>query len=253
MVNVHFPGIVEPVLPEALRPEVIQADKWWAQDVRPAGLMVADVPSLHRPAFIADPVLPEALRPETTHPDKWYAQDVRPIPARVINYQGSLFSDLTTFGSLFGAVVPAMSTWYQRHVYPTVLQVPALHRPPIIVDVYGIDRPETVSVDRWWSQEVYLLLQPRTEYRGILSDLVTFGDLFGAIPFPDAWFQPNTYPVMLQVQADSRGIFSDPGMVIFSDLFAAVVTDTGGSRKSGGILVYGLTHRRGTDRKSYRV
>ena len=37
---IYYEAISEPVLPEALQPEVVELDKWWARDVRPAQLVV---------------------------------------------------------------------------------------------------------------------------------------------------------------------------------------------------------------------
>ena len=105
--SIFYPAVIEPILPDSLRPEVIPVDKYWQPERRPVELKLSRTLPYYYPAWFSDvDWLPETLRPEVILPDKWWAQDVIPGQLRVAPFfNRGYLSDLTTFSDLF-AVAP---------------------------------------------------------------------------------------------------------------------------------------------------
>ena len=103
MPTIFYPAIVEPILPESLRPEVIDVDSWQPDEVQP-------IPRSRIRPDLAGLAAPDDLLIETILPDKWHPQEVIPTQYRTAFFQDrGYLSELTTFEDLFAiVVVPAL-------------------------------------------------------------------------------------------------------------------------------------------------
>ncbi len=94
---IYYESISEPVLPEALQPEVVELDKWWARDVRPAQHVV-----FFDRGYLNALVQFDALFPADIFVDSWWQPEIRPAQ-RAIFYIRHFLGDIQTFSDLFSA------------------------------------------------------------------------------------------------------------------------------------------------------
>lgn len=212
------PLVSEPVLPESLRPEVINVEKWEQPSPRPQHIM--DIYFRHILNDIADvPVLETLFR--TDFLEGWYSPEVRPVrlPARPrpLDY----VEDITPFADIFRT--DFLEGWYQ----PTIKAIPLPAR------IYPLGYQEditffsdlfpaaAITLDNWYQPAILpLRLTPRLDRPGYTEEIVHFKDLFRA-DFLEGWFNQEIRPVW-DLRGPNKSWLSD--LVQFSDLFPLVIT-----------------------------
>jgi len=207
------PVVTEPVLPESLRPEVINIEKWEQPSPRPQ-----PVPQFYFRHVLNDLTQFDDLFPVTdVGIDSWDQPGVRLLSYPVRPTIPVMDTPIPE--SLFKA--DFLEGWYSPEIRPTRLQ--AKPRPlDYVEDITPFaDIFRTDFVEGWYQPEIRpIQLPPRLHHMGYTEEITILSTLFRE-DFFESWHQPIARPVW-DIRGPNKGWLSD--LVQFSDLFPVVIT-----------------------------
>lgn len=184
----------EPVLPEALRPEVTLLSKWWVQASEPVRTRT---PINVGPSFTIDPVALTLQRAVTL--DQWWQPASEPPPPRP-----GLHASRQQYRAIDREAVTqpeaiSLDKWWQPASEPVRVREPINVGPAFTVDPQAITQLEAVTLDKWWQQPSEPVRVPAYSQAALVATAVFVETSIPVAVTLDQWFVQASEPVRLPV------------------------------------------------------